>query len=151
MAGMSDLSATADLWGPVLDLGRTAAFYLGWALVVLIGLWLFAVKAFGVNFDVQKWVDHFKEARVVRRVLGSILAIVFGIAADMHFSPALFIAPAQAGPAVLVGSGAVVAGLACLFTKRHTKARRSLVSLSVVVTLIWCGGCAAGNAIGEGI
>lgn len=140
---------TADLWGPVLDLGRTIAYCIAGAVAVFVGLWLLAVKAFGVNFDVQKWKDHFKEARVVRRVGGSLLAIGSGVAADMHFSPALFIVPAQAGPAVLVGSAAVVAGLACLFTKRHSKARRSLVSLTVVVTLIWCGGCAAGNAIGE--
>jgi hypothetical protein len=156
-AAMRSLTAStgpaldADLWGPVLDLVRPVVVSLGIALAVFIGIRMLAVYAFGANFDVQRWIDRIKVGRAARRVLGSILAIASGIAADLHFAPSLFTAPIQAGPGVLVGSAAVAVGLACLVTKRGGKARKKLLALTAVVTLVLCGGCAAGNVIGEAV
>jgi len=149
-------NVTAELWDPILEILRNVGVSLAVLLVIFIGIQMLAVYAFGANFDIQRWIDRIKAGKQARRILFSTLAIISGIAAEMHFSPYLLLAPAQAGPGVLAGLVAIIAGSAILLTgntstPRTSTPRRMVLSLTAIVTTVLVGGCAIGNALGEAV
>lgn len=138
---------------PVLDGAAGLAHEAAVLAMAAIGVVLLFV-AKGWNFPGLRGVIKFKTSWHGRRIAYSLAAVVFGIAAVLHFAPRLSLEAEHAWPGVIVGACAITGGTIGLSWSAGERLRRRLwAGAAVAITMILLGSVAGAllDALGSGV